>query len=157
MSVIVCVSHSYTAPVERVFDAWLNPKEAARFFFATRTGNIMRCRIDAQVGGEFLVTDRRPTADGDESVMDTEHRGTYVEIDRPRRLAFDFAVDPYSSEVTRVTLDFASHGPMSSEIVLTHEMGNSPMARAYEQQTRQGWAKMLEKLERDVFPKRIAL
>ena len=41
--------------------------------------------------------------------------------------------------------------------VLTHELGDSNMARAYEQQTRQGWTKMLDKLERELFPKRIAL
>jgi uncharacterized protein YndB with AHSA1/START domain len=156
--VVVKVSHRYNAPAERVFDAWLNPKEAGRFLFATRTGNIMRCEIDARVGGHFFVTDRRPTADGDESVMDAEHRGTYVEIDRPRRLVFDFSVPPYTDDSTsRVALDFVPNGPTACEIVLTHELGDSPMAQAYEQQTRRGWTKMLDKLEREVFPRRIAL
>ncbi|MBC5763778.1 SRPBCC family protein [Ramlibacter albus] len=156
--VVVRVTHRYNAPAERVFDAWLNPRDAGRFLFATRTGNIMRCEIDSRVGGEFFVTDRRPTADGDESVMDMDHRGTYVEIDRPRRLVFDFSVPPYTDDtVTRVALDFTPNGPMACELVLTHEMGDSPMAHAYEKQSQQGWAKMLEKLERELFPRRIAL
>jgi uncharacterized protein YndB with AHSA1/START domain len=90
--------------------------------------------------------------------MDAEHRGTYVEIDRPRRLVFDFSVPPYTDDSTsRVALDFVPNGPTACEIVLTHELGDSPMAQAYEQQTRRGWTKMLDKLEREVFPRRIAL
>ena len=156
--VVVRVTHRYNASAERVFDAWLTPRDAGRFLFATRTGNIMRCEIDARVGGEFFVTDRRPTADGDESVMDIDHRGTYIEIDRPKRLVFDFSVPPYTPDtVTRVALDFVPNGPTACELVLTHELGDSPMAQAYEEQTRQGWNKMLDKLERELFPKRIAL
>jgi len=109
------------------------------------------------VGGSFFVTDRRPTADGDESVMDLDHRGTYVEIDRPHRLVFDFAVEPYDHHTTRVAIDFVAQGPTACEVTLTHEMGDSGMAHAMQQQARQGWAKMLEKLERELFPKRYAL
>ena len=155
--VTVRVTHRYNASAERVFDAWLTPSQAGRFFFATRTGNIMRCDIDPRVGGSFFVTDRRPTADGDESVMDLDHRGTYVEIDRPHRLVFDFAVEPYDHHTTRVAIDFVAQGPTACEVTLTHEMGDSGMAHAMQQQARQGWAKMLEKLERELFPKRYAL
>jgi uncharacterized protein YndB with AHSA1/START domain len=155
--IVVWVAHSYNAPAERLFDAWLTPNQAARFLFATRTGNIMRCEIDPRVGGQFLVTDRRPMADGDESVFDAEHSGTYLEIDRPKRLVFEFAVPPYNEEPTRVTLDFIAQGASNTELVLTHELGTSELARMYEQQTRKGWTRMLERLERDVFPKRIAL
>jgi uncharacterized protein YndB with AHSA1/START domain len=154
--VTVVVAHRYNAPAEKVFDAWLNPSLAKRFLFATRTGNIMRCMIDPQVGGEFLVTDRRPQADGDESVLDTEHRGTFLEIDRPRRLVFEFSVPPYSETATRVTLDFHDYGA-ACELALTHEMGSTELARMHEAQSRQGWIKMLEKLERELFPRRIAL
>jgi uncharacterized protein YndB with AHSA1/START domain len=155
--VVIRVTHKYNASADRVFDAWLDPKQAKRFFFATRTGNIMRCEIVPQVGGEFFVTDRRPTAEGDESVMDLDHRGTYLEIDRPRRLVFDFNVAPYTDPPTRVTLDFNAQGPVNTELVLTHDMGDTPMAHAFKEQSWRGWSKMLEKLERELFPKRIAL
>src|SRR4051812_22509665 len=116
--VLVRVTHRYSVPVERVFDAWLAPAQAARFLFATRTGNILHCEIHPEVGGGFTVTDRRPVGDGEESFFDAQHRGTYVEIDRPSRLAFDFCVEPYSSAATRVTLDFVPMGASISELVL---------------------------------------
>lgn len=152
---VVRTSHRYTAPADRVFDAWITPSQASRFLFATRTGNIMRCKMEPQPGGRFLVTDRRPQADGDESVFDVVHRGEFIEIDRPRRLVFDFCVVPISEEMTRVTLDFTPLSANACEITLTHDMGESDLAHANEQRTREGWAKMLAQLERELFPKRV--
>jgi hypothetical protein len=56
---IVTVTRDIAAPVERVFDAWLDPHEAAEFLFATPEGKIIRCDIDARVVGRFLIIDRR--------------------------------------------------------------------------------------------------
>ena len=154
---MVRVGHRYSAPAERVFDAWLTPSQASRFLFATRTGNVMQCEINPVVGGGFVVTDRRPLADGDESVFDVVHRGNYVTIERPRQLVFDFAVAAYSDHTTRVVLDFTSHGPNASEITLTHELGDSEEAHSMEAATRKGWAQMLSTLERELFPKRVSL
>ena len=153
--VVVRVSHRYAAPVDRVFDAWLTPAQAARFLFATRTGNIMRCEIDPREGGGFLVTDRRPNADGDESVFDAEHRGEYVIIDRPNHLVFDFSAG--IGPATRVSLDFRPLTPQSCEIHLAHELGDSDLARAFADQTRRGWENMLGLLERELFPRRFGV
>lgn len=156
-NIVVRVSHRFAAAAERVFDAWITPAQASRFFFATRTGNIMRCEMQPEPGGHFYVTDRRPQADGDESVMDAEHRGEYIVVERPRQLVFDFSVPPYSDIPTRVTIDITPLSSGSCELVLSHDMGNDPMAAAFEQRTREGWAKMLATLEKELFPKRILL
>ena len=103
-SIDIRVSHRFSAAAERVFDAWLTPAQAARFLFRTRTGNVMQCVITPEVGGGFTVTDRRPTADGDESVFDVVHMGKYLTIDRPRRLVFDLTVLTYTEDTTRVTV-----------------------------------------------------
>ncbi|WP_186510858.1 SRPBCC family protein [Caenimonas sedimenti] len=153
--VMVRVAHRYSAPAERVFDAWLTPSQASRFLFATRTGNVMQCEINPVVGGGFVVTDRRPLADGDESVFDVVHRGNYVTIERPRLIVFDFLVASYSDETTRVRLDFAAQGANASELTLTHELGDHNEAQAMEDATRKGWAQMLANLERELFPKRV--
>ena len=154
---IVQVTHRFNLPAERVFDAWLKPSLASRFFFATRTGNILRCEIEPEVGGNFTVTDRRPHADGDESVFDAEHRGTYIEIDRPRRLVFDFNVPPYSDEPTRVAVTIAPASIGVCELTLTHDMGDSRYAHQFEEQTRKGWIKMLTTLDKELFTRRIGV
>jgi uncharacterized protein YndB with AHSA1/START domain len=147
-TVTVRVTHRYNVPIERVFDAWLTPSQAARFLFATRTGNVLHCEIDPAIGGGFTVTDRRPVADGDESFFEAQHRGTYTEIDRPNRLAFDFTVEPHMDDPTRVTIDFVPMGVSICEVVLTHDLGVGPDARANEKRTEQGWDRMLAQLDK---------
>jgi uncharacterized protein YndB with AHSA1/START domain len=154
---IVQVRHRFNVPAERVFDAWLTPSLAGRFFFATRTGNILRCEIEPEVGGSFTVTDRRPHSDGDESVFDAEHQGTYLEIDRPRRLVFDFSVPPYTDQPTRVAIDIVAQGVGSCELTLTHDMGDRRAAQEFETLTRNGWTKMLATLDKELFSRRIGV
>jgi uncharacterized protein YndB with AHSA1/START domain len=156
--VVIRVTHRYSAPAERVFDAWLTPGQASRFLFRTRTGNVMRCEMTPEVGGGFTVTDRRPAAEGDESVFDVVHMGKYIEISRPRRLVFDFSVLTMGSEdPTRVTVDVAPLGPQSSELTLTHDMGSSELARLMEDTSRKGWISMLGTIERELFPRRVGI
>jgi uncharacterized protein YndB with AHSA1/START domain len=146
--IVVRVTHRYNVPAAKVFDAWLTPAQAGRFLFATRTGNVLQCEIEPEVGGSFTVTDRRPNADADESFYEAQHRGVYVEIERPTRLAFDFSVEPYSDGATRVTLDFVPLGVSITELVLAHNLGVGRDAKANEERTRQGWTNMLEQLNK---------
>jgi len=147
-NVTVRVTHRYNVSVDKVFDAWLSPSQAARFLFATHTGNVLHCDIDPIVGRGFVVTDRRPVGDGDESFFDAQHRGTYIELERPKRIVFDFVVEPYTDAPTRVTLDFVSMGISVCDLVLTHDMGQSDTARANAKRAEQGWTRMLEQLEK---------
>jgi uncharacterized protein YndB with AHSA1/START domain len=128
------VTRSFDASAERVFDAWLDRERAGKFLFATPTGQMVRVDIDARVGGAFLFVDRR---DGE----DVEHKGTYLEIDRPRRLVFTFSVPKYSAEVTRVTIEIKPQGK-GCELVLTHD-GVLP---EWSSQTQSGWGTILEAL-----------
>ena len=156
--VVIRVTHRYSASADRVFDAWITPNQASRFLFRTRTGNVMQCDITPEVGGGFTVIDRRPAADGDESVFDVVHMGKYLEITRPRRLVFDFSVLTFGSDdPTRVTVDVSPLGPQASEIVLTHEMGATEQARMMEDASRKGWTNMLALMERELFPRRVGV
>ncbi|MBP7705205.1 MAG: SRPBCC domain-containing protein [Caulobacter sp.] len=129
------VTHRFAASAERVFDAWLDPARARRFLFATPTGEIVRCDIDARVGGGFTIVDRR---DGE----DIEHVGRYLEIDRPRRLAFTFSVPKYDAdadpEATPVVIEIRLLDDGGCELTLTHEVWAE-----YLEQTKGGWSKIL--------------
>jgi uncharacterized protein YndB with AHSA1/START domain len=83
----IVITRRFDFPMERVFDAWIDPAKASKFLFATPTGKMVRVEIDARVGGSFHITRR----DGE----DVEHVGTYLEIDRPRRLVFTFGVPKF--------------------------------------------------------------
>ena len=127
------ITRRFDFPMERVFDAWLDPAKAGNFLFATPTGKMIRVDIDARVGGSFNFTRR----DGD----DVEHVGTYLEIDRPRRLVFTFAVPKYSKVVTTVRIDLKPL-PTGCELTLTHQ-GVVP---EWFDATREGWGKILDTL-----------
>ncbi len=131
---VIRITRHFDAPPERVFDAWLDPLTASRWLFTDPKGQITRCEIDARVGGRFLIVDRRAGGDVD-------HIGEYLEIDRPRRLVFTFAVPPYSPQETRVTLDIVP-SEKGCELTLTHENDLPEWA----QQTRQGWGVILDGL-----------
>jgi len=133
---VVRVTHRFRASAERVFDAWLDPAMARRFLFTTPTGEIVRADIDARVGGTFVLTDRR---DGE----DVEHTGEYLELDRPRRLAFTFRVPKYSQAEDRVEIEIV---PLESgcELTLTHTL--APEAAEWADSAAEGWTGILRGL-----------
>ncbi len=133
-AVTVRVTRRFPVPAERVFDTWSDAAEARQFLFRTPTGQMVRCDLDAHSGGHFVITERR---DGE----DVEHLGEYLEIDRPRRLAFSFKVPKYSAVSTTVVLDIASRAD-GCELTLTHE-GVVP---EWAESTRKGWSGILDRL-----------
>ncbi len=130
-TVQVRVTHRFSQPAERVFDAWLDRESAGRWLFATPTGEMVRVEIDARAGGSFTFVDRR---DGE----DVEHTGQYLEIARPRRLVFTFSVPKYSKLSTTVTIDVMPLGT-GCALTLTHD-GVLP---EYASRTQEGWGKIL--------------
>ena len=134
-TVAVEVSRRIAAPPERVFDAWLDPHGLGRWLFATPEGVMERVEVDPRVGGRFEIDERR---DGELA----SHWGTYVEIDRPRRLAFDFGTS-FEATPTRVTVTIEPDGD-GSLVTLRHE----GVWADYEDRTRMGWGMILEGLER---------
>ena len=132
---ILQVTRDFAFPPERIFDAWLNPEIARRFLFATPTGEIVRTRIDARVGGSFSIVRR-------DNGEDIEHVGEYLVIDRPRRLVFTFAVPKFSAQFTQVTIEIAPN-PGGCTLTLTHE-GVPP---EWAERTQEGWTMILSGLD----------
>lgn len=113
--VTVRVTRQLSAPIECVFDAWLDPVTAGSFLFAAEPGEVVRAEIDARIGGRFSFVRR-------ENGTEVQRAGEYLSIDRPHLLAFSLSDNARAPTDDRVIIELASVGP-GSLIVLTHEMG----------------------------------
>jgi uncharacterized protein YndB with AHSA1/START domain len=136
MSRSLTVTRDIAASSDRVFDAWLDPRQARRFLFRTDDGEMLTCEIDARVGGAALIVERR-------GGQEAHHHLRFEKIDRPRRLVFLFragAADD-DGEWTRVTIDIMPTDS-GSRLMLTHE----GVWADYEDRTRQGWTMILGNL-----------
>jgi uncharacterized protein YndB with AHSA1/START domain len=134
------ISHRFAASPERVFDAWLDEKTAGRWWFATPAGRMQSVKIDGRVGGEFRIVERR----GD---LDADHFGTFVELDRPRRIVLDFATDREHAP-TRVTIELTRLNDGGCELTLSHDL--SLEWAEYKDRTKQGWTMILENLDKSL-------
>ena len=130
------VTHSYEASPERVFDAWLDPAVARRFLFATPTGEMIRAETDPRVGGRFVFVDRRP------DMGDVLHTGEYLEIDRPRRLAFTFGVPAFNPDFSTVLVEIA---PTAGGCEVT--LIQSDVPAEWTDRSKHGWGTILDGLE----------
>ena len=144
----VSVTRRFSASAERVFDAWLSPAMLGQWMFgpSVRNEEIVRLSLDARVGGRFSFVVRRQG-------YEIDHIGTYLELDRPRRLVFTWAVaedvQDESQDNSRVSIDIV---PLAAgcELTLTHAM--PPKWAEYADRTRAGWSTMLDALGRALEP-----
>jgi uncharacterized protein YndB with AHSA1/START domain len=134
------VTHRFTAGAERVFAAWLDPATVARWLFVTSEDGLKQVNIDARVGGQFILVDRRGEID---AVMS----GAYLEIDPPRRLVFTLFSPDYSPLTTKVSIDIT---PLEQgcELRLTAELG--PDLAARRKDLEEGWREIFDTLGRVV-------
>ena len=133
----VVVTQKFPTDEESIYDALLDPKTASKFLFATPMGRMVRAEIDARVGGRFTFVEER---EGKEVL----HTGEYLELVRPVKMVFTFAVPEYSSEVSTVEILLAHLGE-GCELKLV----NSGVPGEHVEGTRAGWAGILLKA-RDV-------
>lgn len=117
--VLVRITRYIDAPPERVFDAWLDPEQVRPWMMAAYKraglGELVRVEIDARVGGSYSFVFR---SNGTE----IEQTGAYLEIDRPRRLAFTWLIA--LPDVERIIITTVPAGA-GCDLTLTHEMDPS--------------------------------
>ena len=148
-SLEVRVVGAFAAPAERVFDAWLDPEVIGKWMFGpeVRDEEIVRLKVDRRVGGSFSFAVRRQG-----NLLD--HVGQYLELDRPRRLAFTWGVaQPSNTDSSRVAIEIV---PLESgcQLSLVHQL--HPNWADYASRTEAGWTKMLAALARAVDARRDA-
>lgn len=132
---IVNVEKLIKAPIEKVFDAWLNPKILAQFMMPMPGMLESDVENDAQEGGSFSIIMH---AGSDE----LPHTGKYLEIKRPDKLVFTW-VSHCSVDNSIVTLNFKKIDHKKTNISLSH-------VKFIDEKTRSdhegGWGNILGKL-----------
>ncbi len=128
------VTRAINAPVQRVFNAWLDAEMLARFMRPGPGMTVPRAQTDAVEGGHFLIV---MNAGG----QDMPHSGTYLKIVRHSHLAFSWQ-SANSIDDSTVSLDFKDLGG-ATELTLTHVKFIDQQARDDHQA---GWGAILDAL-----------
>ena len=133
----VRVKRTFQAPREKVFRAWTDPKELARWFHVSADYSTLVPELDLRVGGKYRVEMHHKGGN--------VHKlfGTYREIKPPEKVAFTWSWenDPTKSE-SLVTVEFRDLGA-ATEILLSHELLPNAEERGKHEH---GWTGCLEQL-----------
>ncbi len=135
----VRLSRRFPMPCERVFDAWLVPRILGQWMFGPRVRdeNVVRLQVDPRVGGRFSLQVER----GGELF---DHVGEYLRIERPRHLAFTWAIKGFSEEApSQVAIDLV---PVDGGCQLTLAHTLDARWAEYAPRTEAGWNTMLRAL-----------
>ena len=131
----VQINKNINAPIEKVFDAWLNPAMLTKFILPMPGMLEPTTTNDPRLGGRFEII----MAVGDNKIP---HTGEYLEIDRPNKLSFSW-VSPASRDDSVVTLIFKSINDDTTNVELTH-------VKFFDEEKRSnhegGWSNILIKL-----------
>ncbi len=135
----VNLTKTIQAPIEKVFDAWLDPASLTRFILPGPGMSQPEVENDPREGGRFTIVMHV----GEEKIP---HTGSYLTIDRPNKLVFSWE-SPYSADHSQVTLIFTPVDANTTDIELTHVTFINEEARSNHQG---GWANILDKLAQTV-------
>ncbi len=137
MNDLICkLSRMINAPIDKVFDAWLDPQLLSRFMLPMPGMPQPKTEVDGREGGRFTIY-----MDVGEKII--PHSGTYLELDRPNRLVFSWE-SPFSTDGSTVTLEFTAQDKVKTRLELTH-------VRFIDEETRDdheiGWGNILAALD----------
>ena len=124
------------APIEKVFDAWLDPQIMSKFMMGMPDMPESEVETDAREGGNFTIImhyrgEKLP------------HTGKYLEISRPHRLVFTWASHHSVVDNSTVTLNFTRLDDQKTNVALSHvKFIDEEMRSAHEG----GWECILDKL-----------
>ena len=129
------ISKIIHAPIEKVFDAWLNPIMLSKFMTPMQGMPESDVKNDARQGGSFTIIMHV----GDEKLP---HTGEYLEINRPNKLVFTWA-SHRSPDDSKVTLNFTRIDDHKTEVSLSQVKFIDEEARSDHEG---GWSNILDKL-----------
>ena len=132
----LAINKDIKAPVGRVFEAWTSAEVLAQWFGAQGMP-VQGTRIDAVVGGEYMIHLRDPET-GDDRIVS----GTYEEVIENEKLVFNWMWQD-GVDRSQVTIDFKETGPGQTRLTLTHR-GFSQ--EEYRDKHHQGWSACMDGL-----------
>jgi uncharacterized protein YndB with AHSA1/START domain len=132
---IVRIRRRVRARAEQIFDLWTKPDLMVRWMSPFPGVVDCKANCDLRPGGAFSLVMSSEQSNREVS-------GTYVQIDRPRKLVFTW-IGPLTNNVnTLVTVELIPRGD-ETDLVLTHE--RLPTSTIVEGHTR-GWGNILDHL-----------
>ena len=131
----VNLTKTIQAPIEKVFDAWLDPASLTRFILPGPGMPQPEVENDPREGGRFTIVMHV----GEEKIP---HSGSYLIVERPNKLVFSWE-SPYSTDDSQVSLIFTQVDADTTNIELTHVRFINEEARSNHQG---GWTNILDKL-----------
>jgi uncharacterized protein YndB with AHSA1/START domain len=130
----VTIQRRFPVAPPSLFDAWISPPIMRRWLFASDSGELVRIDVDPRVGGTFRILERR-----EQGTVEVDHFGTYLEVDRPRRLVFTLQVPWHFPGITQVNVDITP-AREGSEMAFV-QTGVDPAT------TREAWQMMFNQLD----------
>jgi uncharacterized protein YndB with AHSA1/START domain len=132
----VNINKIINAPIEKVFDAWLNPKMLSKFMRGLPDMPESDVETDAREGGNFTIImhyrgEKIP------------HTGKYLEIIRPDKLVFTWVSQYSVVDNSTVTLNFTKIDDNKTNISLSHVKFIDEESRSGHEE---GWSNILDKL-----------
>lgn len=131
----VNLSKTINAPIEKVFDAWLDPAMLTHFIMPAPNMPNPQVTNDPREGGRFEIIMHV----GDDKLP---HCGTYLTVERPNKLVFSWE-SAYSTDDSTVSLDFTAIDDSTTTVELTHVKFLHEEARSDHEG---GWSLILDHL-----------
>ena len=132
---IVQVRRRVKAGAEQIFDLWTKPDLMVRWMSPFPGAVDCKASCDLRPGGAFSLV-------MSSEELSREVSGTYVEVDRPRKLVFTWTGPLTNNVTTQVTVELNPRGG-ETDLVLTHQ--RLPTQAIHEGHTK-GWGNILDHL-----------
>ncbi|MEZ5933211.1 MAG: SRPBCC domain-containing protein [Alphaproteobacteria bacterium] len=139
------VRHTVDAPLDDVFDAWIEPRLLETWWGPEGYQTVVE-KLEARAGGRFIFQMTAPSG------ASCPMTGTYIEVHRPTSLSFEVADHCVAdmpdtvrspSRPSRVDIRFEAKGD-KTDIVLVQ----TGLALDYQMLAQIGWGQSLERLRR---------
>lgn len=131
----VNITKTIHAPIDKIFDAWLNPAMLTQFILPMPGMPQPEVENDSREGGSFSIIMQV----GDNKIP---HTGTYLIINRPTQLIFTWQ-SPFSIDGSQVDLEFSAIDDSTTRVELTHTKFIDEESRSNHEG---GWGNILERL-----------